>query len=197
MQPSDCPFDDPGESTDVTSRLLAHPGQIPRPLPTQSCLGSRGGALGPEDDSGVCPICGKRIPLGYAGLLPEHEAQPSRPLNAARAYHRDDHLFIRGSSEAWRPVREQRAFAPLRGPLVRLAARRTLDHAGAGRPAFSHPPRATSNPQASSSADPVSQPRPFDLASLAAEPAQLAAESADDSTDASAGLAPGLDSGPF
>jgi hypothetical protein len=45
------------------------------------CLGSRGvpveSSVAVDEDgstaTGVCPICGKRIPLGYAQLLPVHE----------------------------------------------------------------------------------------------------------------------------
>jgi hypothetical protein len=43
-------------------------------LPAESCAGSRGPALktSQENDTGVCPACGQKLHLGYAGLLPSH-----------------------------------------------------------------------------------------------------------------------------
>lgn len=48
----------------------------------EPCVGSRGlpleaTILEEEDiETGECPVCGRRVILGYAGLLPYH-----RPLN--------------------------------------------------------------------------------------------------------------------
>ena len=48
----------------------------------ERCLGSRvlplADSIVEEEDTatGECPVCGRRVILGYAGLLPDH-----RPLN--------------------------------------------------------------------------------------------------------------------
>jgi hypothetical protein len=42
-----------------------------------SCPGSRGDALEAGANTGICPVCGERIILGYARLLPEHKSKPT------------------------------------------------------------------------------------------------------------------------
>lgn len=48
---------------------------MPSALVEEPCPGSRGPAAEPGDDQGmgICPACGRRLPLGYANLLPAHE----------------------------------------------------------------------------------------------------------------------------
>jgi hypothetical protein len=53
----------------------------------ESCPGSRGPALDPDDEFGTCPVCGQRLRLGYALLLPTHERPAPRPPMTTLAPH--------------------------------------------------------------------------------------------------------------
>ncbi len=75
-----------GECPDVGLLRRADSGRVNQPSAppngspaSPSCSG--GGGLptdvGDNGDSGVCPVCGGRIRLGYAGLLPRHEPKPA------------------------------------------------------------------------------------------------------------------------
>jgi hypothetical protein len=49
-----------------------------------TCPGSRSQPAQLSDDrsTGICPACGRRLPLGYANLLPSHSPLPMRDHKA-------------------------------------------------------------------------------------------------------------------
>jgi hypothetical protein len=59
----------------------------PRHEGRDRCAGSRALPVsatveraGDGDESGLCPVCGKRLPLGYALLLPTHSSVAAEPV---------------------------------------------------------------------------------------------------------------------
>jgi len=61
-------------------RAICGPTLVRMPAPPYecSCPGTGGDPVEVADDTGICPVCGRQIALGYAGLLPKHES-PTRP----------------------------------------------------------------------------------------------------------------------
>jgi hypothetical protein len=43
------------------------------------CAGSLETAPSAESGTAVCPVCGTRLPLGYAGRVPVHDVPPPEP----------------------------------------------------------------------------------------------------------------------
>jgi len=48
--------------------------RMPPPPRECSCPGTGCDPVEAADDTGICPVCGRRMALGYAGLLPKHES---------------------------------------------------------------------------------------------------------------------------